>query len=113
MDLNFKASPTVTRFMQSDARHRFLMGPFGSGKTIGTIMECVRRATMQRPSPLDGKRKSRIAIIRNTAPQLTDTVIKSFMDWFPPGIVGSWKLTGKTYGIRQGDIECDIIFRAL
>lgn len=113
VDIDFKASPTATAFMASDARHRFVLGPFGSGKTVMTLMECVRRASMQRPSPLDGKRKSRIAIIRNTAPQLTDTVIKSWMDWFPPGTLGTWKLTGKTYSIRQGDIECDIIFRAL
>ena len=113
MDIDFKASPTATAFMNSDARHRFVLGPFGSGKTVMTIMECIRRASMQRPSTIDGKRKTRIAIVRNTAPQLTDTVIKSFFSWFPPGTLGTWKLTGKTYSIRQGDIECDIIFRAL
>ena len=113
MNIDFKASPTITAFMKSDARHRFLLGPFGSGKTVGTIMEIIRRASMQRCSPLDGKRKSRIAIIRNTAPQLTDTVIKSWLDWFPSGTLGTWKLTGKTYSIRQGDVECDVIFRAL
>ena len=113
MNIDFRASPTISAFMASNARHRFILGPFGSGKTVATIMECVRRASMQRPSPIDGKRKTRIAIIRNTAPQLSDTVIRSFMDWFPPGTLGTWKLTGKTYSIRQGDVECDIIFRAL
>lgn len=113
MQIDFKASPTISAFMASNARHRFVLGPFGSGKTVGTIMEIVRRATMQRPSPIDGKRKTRTAIIRNTAPQLTDTVIKSWLDWFPSGTLGTWKLTGKTYSIRQGDVECDVIFRAL
>lgn len=114
MNVDFVASPTITDFMNSDARHRFVLGPFGSGKTVGvSIMECIRRASMQRPSPIDGKRKTRIAIIRNTAPQLTDTVIRSFLDWMPSGTLGTWRLTGKTYAIRQGDIECDIIFRAL
>ncbi len=114
MNVDYKASPTISAFMASNARHRFILGPFGSGKTVGaSIMEVVRRAGMQRPSPIDGKRKTRIAIIRNTAPQLTDTVIRSFHDWFPPGTLGIWKLTGKTYSIRQGDIECDILFRAL
>lgn len=113
LNIDFKASPTITAFMNSDARHRFLLGPFGSGKTVGTIMEIIRRASMQRCSPIDGKRKTRIAIIRNTAPQLTDTVIKSWLAWFPSGTLGTWKLTGKTYSIRQGDVECDVIFRAL
>lgn len=113
MEIDFKASPTATAFMNSNARHRFILGPFGSGKTVMTIMEMIRRASMQAPSPIDGKRKTRIAVIRNTAPQLTDTVIKSFLSWFPSGSLGTWKLTGKTYSIRQGDIECDIIFRAL
>lgn len=113
MNIDFKASLTITAFMASNARYRFILGPFGSGKTVGTIMECIRRATMQRPSPIDGKRKTRIAIIRNTAPQLNDTVIKSFLSWFPSGTLGVYTATGKTYKIRQGDIECDIIFRAL
>lgn len=113
MDINFKASPTATAFMASNARHRFVLGPFGSGKTVMTIMECIRRAAMQRPSTIDGKRKTRIAIIRNTGPQLVDTVIKSFLSWFPSGTLGVYRQTGKTYSIRQGDIECDIIFRAL
>lgn len=113
MQIDFVASPTITAFMNSDARHRFITGPFGSGKTTGTIFEIVRRASMQRPSPIDGKRKTRIAIVRNTAPQLNDTVLKSFLSWFPSGTLGIYKSTGKTYSIRQGDIECDIIFRAL
>lgn len=113
MNIDFKASKTATAFMNSDARHRFILGPFGSGKTVMTIMECLRRAAMQRPSPIDGKRKTRIAIIRNTAPQLVDTVIKSFLSWFPSGTLGVYRQTGKTYSIRQDDIECDIIFRAL
>ncbi len=113
MNIDFKASPTISAFMNSNARHRFVLGPFGSGKTMAAIMECIRRASMQQPSTIDGKRKTRIAIIRNTAPQLVDTVIRSFLAWFPSGTLGTWKLTGKTYNIRQGDVECDIIFRAL
>ena len=113
MNIDYKASPTITAFMNSNARYRFILGPFGSGKTTGTIMEMIRRATMQAPSPIDGKRKTRIAVIRNTAPQLNDTVIKSFLAWFPSGTLGVYTATGKTYRIRQGDVECDIIFRAL
>jgi hypothetical protein len=113
VNIDYKASPTITAFMNSNARYRFILGPFGSGKTTGTIMEMIRRATMQAPSPIDGKRKTRIAVIRNTAPQLNDTVIKSFLAWFPSGTLGVYTATGKTYRIRQGDVECDIIFRAL
>lgn len=114
VQIEFEASPTATAFMQSNARHRFMVGPFGSGKTVAvSIMENIRRAAMQRQSTIDGKRKSRIAIIRNTIRMLSDTVIPSFLSWFPSGTLGQWGATSKTYKIRVDDIESDIIFRAL
>lgn len=112
--MDFKASfpPVVSAFMQSNARHRFILGPFGSGKSFANIIEVVRRATMQARGS-DGKRKSRIAIVRNTLPQLRDTTMKSWFDVFPNGSIGYYKETGKTFFIKQDDIECEVIFRAL
>jgi hypothetical protein len=113
MQIPFKAPPTITAYMQSNDRFRFIMGPFGSGKSSGSIVEIPRRAAMQAPSTLDGKRKTRFAVIRNTMPQLRDTTMKTWFDWFPNGTLGFWKETGKTYFIRHGDIDCEVIFRAL
>lgn len=113
MQIPFKAPPTISAYMQSDARFRFIMGPFGSGKSSGSIVEIPRRAAMQGRSTLDGKRKTRFAVIRNTMPQLRDTTLKTWFDWFPNGTLGYWKETGKTYFIRHDDIDCEVIFRAL
>lgn len=113
MELNAKFPPIVSAFMQDNARHRWIVGPFGSGKSFGNIVEVVRRATMQAPSTLDGRRKTRIAVVRNTQPQLRDTVLKSWFDIFPNGSIGTYKETGKTYFIKQDDVDAEIIFRAL
>lgn len=113
MDLSAEFPKTVSDYMMSDSRHRFILGPFGSGKSVGSQWEIPRRASMQRPSTIDGKRKTRFAVVRNTMPQLRDTTMKTFFDWFPNGTLGNYKETGKTYYIKQGDIECEVIFRAL
>jgi len=84
-----------------------------SGKSVGSQIEIPRRASEQRPSTLNGRRKSRIAVVRNTMPQLRDTTLKTWMDWFPNGSLGHYVSTGKTYYIKHGDIDCEVVFRAL
>ena len=98
--------------MQSDAQMRTLMGPVGSGKSVTCSFEIVRRATMQEPNE-QGIRKTRAAVVRETARQLQDTTIKTFLDWFPPGVCGTYMRTTKTYFFKVGDVECEVMFRAL
>ncbi|MGE4412087.1 MAG: LAGLIDADG family homing endonuclease [Candidatus Caldatribacteriota bacterium] len=62
---SYEKVPTIRRFALSNKRWRGLMGPFGSGKSSGCLMEIIRRSLMQRPSRKDGIRKSRWAIVRN------------------------------------------------
>lgn len=113
LDLNASFGPVTSAFMQSNARYRWILGPFGSGKSVGSMWDIPRRAAQQRRSTLDGKRRSRFAVVRNTMPQLRDTTMKTWFAWFPNGTLGYYKETGKTYTIVQGDIECEVIFRAL
>ena len=112
MELNANFPPVISRFVQSQARHTFVLGPFGSGKSVGGQWKIPFHAAKQQRSP-DGKRKTRFAVIRNTMPQLRDTTMKTWFDWFPNGSLGYYKETGKTYFIEQDDIECEVIFRAL
>jgi len=98
--------------MNSSAKMRVLMGPVGSGKSVASCFEIVRRASQQKPGQ-DGIRRSRAAIVRETVRQLTDTTIKTFLDWFPPGPCGNFMRTTKTYFFKVGDVECEIMFRAL
>ena len=98
--------------MLSDARWRAIKGPFGSGKSSGCCMEILRRASQQRRGP-DGYRRTRWAVVRNTAPQLRDTTIKTWLSWFPNGSIGYWQVSTKTYYIEAGDIRAEVMFRAL
>jgi len=98
--------------MASDSKMRVLMGPVGSGKSVASCFEVIRRASQQKVNK-QGIRKSRVAIVRETARQLQDTTIKTFLDWFPPGVCGNFMRTTKTFFFKVGDVECEVMFRAL
>lgn len=109
---NYTAPPTVARFMQSDAPVRLIMGPVGSGKSTGDIMEIARRAQMQAPNR-QGVRKTRWVVVRNTYQQLKDTTLKTWLEWFPDGVAGKWREYDKTFFLKFGDVEAEVLFRAL
>jgi len=105
--------PTIRDFAKSNKFIRGLMGPFGSGKSTGCLMEIIRRAHEQAPGK-DGIRRTRWAIVRNTYPQLRDTTVKTVHDWLPPNHFGQWKEQAHDYlitGFKGCHIE--LMFRAL
>jgi len=112
LNINYTPSLTCTMFMQDDRKMRVLMGPVGSGKSVTCSFEIIRRASQQTPNS-QGIRQTRCAVVRETARQLMDTTIKTFLDWFPPGVCGVYMRTTKTYFFKVGDIECEVMFRAL
>ena len=83
--INYEPSKTILEFMRSDARVRGIMGPVGSGKSVGCVIELYRRAIEQYPNS-DGLRETRFAIVRNTYGELKSTTIKTFQEWIPPSI---------------------------
>jgi hypothetical protein len=109
----YAAVPTIKRFSQSRKFIRGLMGPFGSGKSSGCVIEIIKWARRQ---PLvNGKRRSRFAVIRNTYGELADTTIRTFFDWLPPADFGTWMKSEHVYVIDRLDPELhiEILFRAL
>lgn len=111
--------PTVEAFFNSDAFFRGLMGPFGSGKSSACCVEIGQRGIQQKQL-VDGVRRSRWAVIRNTYQQLSDTTIRTFLQWFPPYQFGDWTPSKHLYTIRalraEGDdcgAEIEVLFRAL
>ncbi len=82
LDINYTPPPTGAKFMESDAKMRVLMGPVGSGKSVTCSFEIVRRASLQTPNA-QGIRKTRAAIVRETARQLQDTTIKIVLTGWP------------------------------
>ena len=112
-EFGYKASPTLAKFHQDDSFIRGIMGPIGSGKSVGCCVEIFSRASVM-PIANDGIRHSRWAIVRNTQPQLETTTIKTWLSWFPEHIFG--KMNRKppfTHLVRINDIELEVIFLAL
>jgi len=83
MDLKYTPPPTLEDFHLSDDFCRFVIGPLGSGKTFSMIMELMRRAFAQQPD-VNGVRWTRWAVIRNTLPQLKQTVLPDIQQVLRP-----------------------------
>jgi hypothetical protein len=83
------SGPTVARFHASDAFIRAIMGPVGSGKTGGELMDRLYIAAKQEPNPRDGVRRTKHAIVRDTYRNLEKTTIPSWHGWVPPSM-GHW-----------------------
>ena len=120
LKLDFSGAPTVARFFRSDAFVRGLMGPVGSGKSYACCAEIFRRAVEQKPSPRDGVKYSRFAIVRNTHPMLRTTTLKTWLELLPEHIWGPVKYSPPiTHHIklppREGaaGIDMEVIFLAL
>lgn len=108
--------PTIVRFSDSKAFIRGLMGPFGSGKSSGCVMELIQIAARQ--PAVNGVRKSRFAIVRNTYRQLSDTSIRTWLDWLPDGEFGTYQKSDHAYQLRMPledgtTVEGEVLFRAL
>jgi hypothetical protein len=83
-----------------------------SGKTTGLFFKLAYMASLQEPSK-DGIRRTKAVIVRNTMPQLKDTTLASWGYWFKDGEAGKWNATDKTFLLRFGNVECEVLFRPL
>lgn len=96
--LKYKASPTGQKFLNSRKFLKLIMGPVGGGKSTVALMDLVQRAVTQ--EPFEGVRRTKFAILRNTAAQLKATV-KPMMDtWLvtmTKGTMGQWRLSDATF----------------
>lgn len=98
MNLNYTPPATIGRFMMdNDHRVRVIVGPVGSGKSMGCIMELMRRAAEQKPRD-DGVRYTRFALVRNTLQQLRQTVLNDVKEYLGPII--HYFVTDSTIQIR-------------
>lgn len=112
--------PTIRRFALSHKFSRFIVGPFRSGKSSGCCVEIYRRACAQAPNSRK-IRQTRWAVVRGTYPQLRDTTIKTFLNWFPEGEegFGHYRQTPTpdymmVFRLPDGTtVESEVMFRAL
>jgi hypothetical protein len=96
--LNYTPPPTVAKFMADPSLVRVIVGPVGSGKSMGCIMEPLRRACSQ--APYNGVRYTRFALIRNTLQQLRQTVLSDVQQYLGP--IVHYYVTDSTIQIRVG-----------
>ena len=79
--VRYRASPTLQKFHDDDSFVRAVMGPVGSGKSVGCITEIFYRA-FSTPPGRDGVRRSRTLVGRASYSVLESTTIRTFMDWY-------------------------------
>lgn len=118
MQINYKASRTAAKFHASDKIVRGFKGPVGNGKSVACIMEMIRLACLQWPN-VNGVRKSRWAIIRNTNPELRTTTLNTWKQWVPeelaPVVTMPFIRTTFKQKIKEDGtvVEMEVIFLAL
>jgi hypothetical protein len=103
--VRFIPSPTGKRFIRSRSYIKGIMGPVGGGKSTVCLMDLIARGYTQEPH--NGLRRTKFAIVRNTAAQLTSTVKPLIDEWLVSmplqesgAALGEWRLTDKTFEIR-------------
>lgn len=84
MATTYKAYPTMQRFHAdyNNFFNRFVAGPPGSGKSVGSALELVSIGLRQEPTP-DGIRPTKFAVIRSTYGELERTTLETLRQWLP------------------------------
>lgn len=93
--------PKAEEFMHSKAFVQIIMGPVGSGKSTAALFKILMLAINQ--PAVNGVRRGRCIILRNTTAQLNDTIRPLIDQWFVDaagGNMGTWKLTEKKFQMR-------------
>ncbi len=114
--VNYEYSKTVGEFIEDDETFvKGIMGPIGSGKSVGCCWNLFKWAHQQKA--YNGVRKSRWAIIRNTYRELEDTTLQTWFDWFPRDL-GHFAQAKMTHyvdiDLNDGTkVKAEFMFRAL
>lgn len=107
----------LAQYGQSREFMNVIRGPLGSGKTKGTVFKIIKLLCEQRPDA-NGVRRSRVAAVRNTYPDLTATTIAEFRECLHPlmgkVVMGHPPTCDITFALPDGTtVEAEIIFLAL
>lgn len=105
---------TGAKYHASKASVRLILGPVGSGKSVANCIEDYRMVAEDMPACKDGIKRARIAIVRNTYPELKLTTIKTWRTWFPEEVFGRIsQISPMQQTIRLEGIEVEVYFLAL
>lgn len=81
--------PIAEALYWSDADIVGIQGPVGSGKTTTVLKSRLRRAVMMPRSTIDGWRRYKLLVVRETYRQLWSTTIPSYLEVYPKSL-GTW-----------------------
>lgn len=81
--------PVAEALFWSDADILGIQGPVGSGKTTTTLKSRLRRAIAMPRSCIDGWRRYKLLVVRETYRQLWSTTIPSYLETYPKSM-GQW-----------------------
>jgi hypothetical protein len=114
---SYVAHKTSDLFHRDNSPVRLIMGSIRSGKSSAACAEVVMRACAMPPC-IDGVRRCRVGVIRNTYPELKTTTIKTWQNWFRElGIVkpnfNSPITFTHVFNDGNGIIELEVLFIAL
>lgn len=116
-DKKYIPPPSGLLLHKDDSMVKAIKGPYGSGKSTTCIFDILKEA-IKMPECLDGVRRSRFCVVRNTSGQLETTTLKTWLDWFGElGDVTSHKKPVLEYKHRFNDgngiVEMELTFLAL
>lgn len=95
--------PVAEAFFWSDADVIGIQGPVGSGKTQTLLRSRLRRAIAMPRSAIDGVRRYRLTVTRETYRQLWSTTIPDYLSFYPKHF-GTWS------GGRGAPVQHDMAF---
>lgn len=111
----YKPHGRVLRDFLRDRSHvSIVRGSIGSGTSTASIMKMFSISMEQWPNPDTGLRMTRWCVVRNTFPDLKNTTVKTWLDWFPEDLYGRfyWDRPFK-HIVRFADMEMEVHFIAL
>jgi hypothetical protein len=118
LPINYKPLQTATLFHNDkNSLVRLNMGPFGSGKSSYCMSEAIFRACSM-PKCIDGIRRYRIGVFRNTFAELKSTTLKTWLNWYVNlGIIESHDKPvmeyKHTFSDQDGEVQIELIFIGL
>jgi len=88
-----------------------IQGPVRSGKSVASIMRLY--AAMMNVPVTQGRRRSRWLVVRNSYPDLQQSTMKTWLEWFPEKLYGEFKWTPPyKHMMRFGDVEAEVVFES-
>ena len=113
----YEPSKTGNLFHDSDSRVRLISGPIRSGKSVASCCDIILKACRMPPC-VNGVRRSRCVIVRNTYPDLKSTVVKTWEQWFSE--LGQFRTNYQSpitfkhfFRDQDGEVELEVWFLAL